>query len=246
MSHDSLVQEITDRGERLLRRYDELKRLLALVQNLGSSVSEAWESSARDARGLAIVCSAAELESLTKFLIQQTHRNLNSTIIVTREMRPSIRQVAAHSTFESLRHLQDHSKLWEKRAYATTLDSCLDSVSLPIETKGPQPPLDGKTLRPEHFNRIWEIYGLPGVSFPHSPWALSLQKISSIRNDIAHANLPFDEIFKQPGVSISDIELYIDHLGEFAIHLTSSLIDYLRLRLYLDKPSSSGEQHQSA
>ena len=231
--HDVLVGEITSRGERLLRRLDELNLLLVFIREPDESVLGSWESASRDARALAIVCSMAELESLTRFVIQLIHSELNNATLMTRDIRPCMRQIAAHQVFESLKRLEDHAKLWERRAYATTLDGCSDVLALPIERRGPQPPLDGRTLRPEHFYRMWAIYGLPGDAFPFVSWATSLQKLALVRNDIAHANLAFSEIFQQAGMTVAEVEGYLKDIGEFSIHLISSWTDYLDRQLYL-------------
>ncbi|MFE6526835.1 HEPN domain-containing protein [Streptomyces sp. NPDC057794] len=234
-THETLIVDIQSQGERLLRRCDDLKKFLALVRNSpqGSQPDARWASEARDARALSVVCSMAELEAFTKFLIQETHRELNSSGLPVRSFRSSLRQLAAHATFESLRSLSDHSKLWEKRKFATTLEACGDPIALPIELRHAQPPLDGRTLRPEHFNRIWEIYGLPGAAFPSAAWGASLQKMALFRNDVAHGNIPYVEIFQQAGRSVTDVERYVNDISEFAIHLVTAWVDYLTTQGYL-------------
>jgi RiboL-PSP-HEPN len=236
--HDALILEVQAQGERLLRRCDDLKKFLALVQppavgTEGTSPNQRWNSEARDARALSAVCTMAELEALTKFLIQETHEELNSSVACVSDLRPSLRQLAAHTTFESLKDLSDHSKLWEKRKYATTLELCTDPVSLPIDFRHAQPPLDGRTLRPEHFNRIWEIYGLANTAFPMASWSASLQKMAHFRNDVAHGNILYVEIFQQAGRSVAEVERYVNDISEFVIHLATSWADYLSNESYL-------------
>jgi hypothetical protein len=233
--HDALTLDIQVQAERLLRRYDDLKSFLALAQLAPDQrlENERWQSETRDARALSAVCGMAELEAFTKYLIQETHRELNSLQFSVSDLRPSLRQLAAHTTFESLKALADHSKLWEKRKYATTLELCSDAVSLPVELRYAQPPLDGRTLRSEHFNRIWEIYGLPNFAFPMATWSASLQKMALFRNDVAHGNIPYDEIFQQAGRSVADVERYVNDISEFVIYLVTTWIEYLQLQGYL-------------
>jgi hypothetical protein len=228
--HDALISEIDDQCERLLRRTDNLKKFLANVRL--DTQGARWKSEDRDARALAVVCTIAELEAFTKFLIQETHLELNKLGLPLSKLQPNLRQIAAHTTFESLRELSDHSKLWGKRRHATTLEACNDPAEFPVEKKTAQPPLDGKTLKPEHFNRVWEIYGLSGISFPMATWSASLQKMALIRNDVAHGNMPFHEIFQQGGRTVREIEGYVDDIGEFAIHLSESWAFYLRAEGY--------------
>jgi hypothetical protein len=243
--HDAIVAEIHDHAERLLRRIDELKLLLLYVRELDPSAGAEWSSSSRDARALAVVCSVAELEALTKFIIQRTHQALNDSALAESDIVPCMRQITSHGMFESLRSLQDSSKVWERRSYVTTLETCGNALELPIFSRGPQPPLDGRTLRPEHFNRMWSIYGLPGIAFPAASWASSLQKLALVRNDIAHGNLPFGEIFQQAGLTVAEVESYIDDLGSFSIHLVSAWTDYLDRGLYLKAlvPSNTDPQY---
>ncbi|MFJ9189357.1 MAE_28990/MAE_18760 family HEPN-like nuclease [Streptomyces globisporus] len=235
--HENLVTDIHLRADKFLRRVDDLKKFLALVTgNSQTSGNPRWASESRDARALAIVCVMAELESFTKYLIQETHVAINSSTATVGDLRSSLRQLAAHTTFESLRELNDHSKLWERRKYATTLDVCAEPVDLPVNRRQAQPPLDGKTLKPEHFNRLWEIYGIPGHSFPSATWGTSLQKMAMLRNDVAHGNISYVEIFQQAGVSLSDVERYVDDIVEFLIHLVESWCRYLSATGYLKAP----------
>jgi hypothetical protein len=120
-----------------------------------------------------------------------------------------------------------------EREYATTLELCNDTPNLPVVSQHPQPPLDGKTLKPSHFNRIWQIYGLQGTAFPYVTWEASLQKLALLRNDIAHGNIPFMEIFQQAGTTVAEIERYIEDVGYFSIHLIEEWASYLRTEGYL-------------
>ena len=232
-AHSALIDELDQHCERLLSRTDELKRYLIAAKAMRTQDSVRWTFLEREARATAIVCSMAELESLTRETIRRTHQELNSSALENRALTRCLRQLAAHDAFESLRYLQDHEKVWTTRFFATTLDASSDVLGLPLPRKGPQPPLDGRTLKPSHFYRIWEIYGLPAEAFPMVRWVASLQKLSMLRNDIAHANVPFPEIFKQAGVSTSEVESYVDDISSFALHFTSCWQEFLERKLYL-------------
>jgi hypothetical protein len=232
VNHGNLISDIADQGSRVFRRIEDLKLFLAFVQS-PSEDSRAWRSAQRDARALAIVCTIAELEALTRFIIQRVHEELNSLALSIDCLKPSIRQLAVHSTFESLRSLQDSTKVWERRSYTTTLEMCSEIAVFPIEHRSPQPPLDGKTLKPEHFQRLWAIYSLPGYAFPQSAWYASLTKLSFARNDLAHGNLPFHEIFQQAGRSVDDVEQYVGDMELFARHFIDSWYEYIRDEGYL-------------
>jgi hypothetical protein len=189
-----------------------------------------------EARASAIVYSVAELEALTRFTLQRTHEELNAGKHKLRDIRSCLRQLAAHSTFESLRELNDAAKLWARRAEATTLEESDEILSLPIVLKRPQPPLDGRTLRPEHFLRIWDIYGLPDSAFPTIGWAASIQKLAGVRNDLAHGNVPFTEVFKTAGMRTDQIERYLEDVYDFTLHFATTWVEYLNTRQYLASP----------
>jgi len=226
------LQDLTDQTVRVLERIEDLKLFLAFARTPDSG-SGRWKSAQRDARALAIVCSVAELEALTRFTIQRTHEELNAAFLSVDRFVPSVRQIVAHNCFESLRALQDPIKMWERRLYATTLESCAEIAEFPVVVNHPQPPLDGRTLRPEHFNRLWKIYSLPGYAFPRSAWDASLTKLALIRNDIAHGNLPFIEIFQQAGRSIKEIEGYLNDIEDFVAHFHDSWTEYMQSQQYL-------------
>ncbi|MFC4018926.1 HEPN domain-containing protein [Micromonospora sp. GCM10011542] len=232
-AHSVLTEKIRDHCNRLLRRVDDLKRLMVAAEKLAKEDLHRWQFLTREARGAAVVGVMAELEALTKFAIQETHRAINASTLTHKELRKCMRQLAAHDAFESLRAVQDHSKLWSTRSFTTTLEGCADLLALPIPSKGPQPPLDGKTLKPEHFNRLWLVYGLPDVAFPSASWSSALQKMALIRNDVAHGNMPFTDIFSQAGRTTSEIEGYIDDVSSFAIHFVEQWCEYLDKEQYL-------------
>jgi len=231
--HEQLVADLHVHLNRLLTRVDQLQILLSRDFRV-SDESDLPGFVDRELRAAAAVGSIAELESLTKSAIQLTHNELNSCGLVLCDISPTVRQLAVHDTFESLRSLMDHGRLWEKRYFATTLETCNQQVSLPITLQGaPQPPLDGRTLTPKHYHRLWQIYNLPKTPFPEVSWEGSLQKLALLRNDIAHGNLPISEIFAQPGRSASDVRYYINDIGLFSINFTDCWESYLTNRGYL-------------
>ncbi|MEU6155235.1 HEPN domain-containing protein [Actinosynnema sp. NPDC047251] len=231
--HEDLVAEIAAQCDRLLTRADQLKRYMVISAALAQSDPKSLYFLTVESRGAAIVGICAELEALTRTILQRSHEEINESSIPYSQMSASLRQLAAHETFESLRSLRDHSRLWDRRAHATTLEFCNDFVKLPIERRHAQPPLDGRTLKPEHFYRIWAIYNLPGEAFPVVGWAASLQKVALLRNDIAHGNVAFADVFKQAGTSMREIEAYLDDLSHFSIHVAIQWQEYLSVGGYL-------------
>jgi hypothetical protein len=231
VNHEALRSQMLDHLGRLLERTDELRTFLAFVQ--GGETGH-WMSASLDARALAIVCGMAELESLVTTTIQCTHEALNDAGIKTQQLTPALRQMVAHSTFESLKEVRDHKRMWRSRGSVTTLDSCPEFSRFPVVKKGaPQPPLDGRTLKPEHFHRIWEIYQLPDQPFPVLAWQGHLVKMASARNDLAHGNLPYPEVFREAGRSVSSVEQYVGTIRGLSTHFADKWIQYLIEERYL-------------
>ncbi|MGH3808069.1 MAG: hypothetical protein ACRDRU_15880 [Pseudonocardiaceae bacterium] len=233
--HERLIVELRSHVDRLLNRVDQLQ--LLLDQNFGASNGGDQPGFvSRELRAAAAVGSIAELEALTRSTIQRTHIELNTCGLMLCDISPSMRQLAVHGTFESLRDAMDHGKLWEKRRFATTLETCNQSLLLPIVLqRAPQPPLDGRTLTPKHYHRLWQIYGLPGDPFPVVSWEGSLQKLALLRNDIAHGSLPVDEIFTQAGRSAPEVRSYINDIGLFSINFADRWENYLTNQGYLTR-----------
>jgi hypothetical protein len=236
VKHDRLIGQLHRSTDRFLDRLDDLRRYLAGADVLAQQDAQRWQFATYEARGAAVVGAEAELEAMTRTFIQETHAELNGMAIPLKDVRPSLRQLAAHSAFESLRTTTHHKTVWERRLFATTLDSCVVPLALPVAHKGAQPPLDGKTLRPSHFFQLWQIYGLPQSAFPEVAWVGSLQKLALARNDVAHGNSKFDEIFVQPGREVHHIEAYLDQMSLFGIHFVSRWEEYLRASRYMANP----------
>lgn len=230
-AHARLSIQIHEHGERLLRRVDDLKNLLINMHTLARQEPKRWTPFILEACANTSVCISAELESLIRESIKASHTEINKSGIPVCDLRSSLRGLAYHSVFESLRSTQKADIVWGHRLTVTSLEQCRIPARLPIQA--PQPPLDGKTIKPEALNLIWEVYGLPEQAFPFSSWAASLQKISLIRNDVAHGEMEFRHIFNQAGRSPQDIERYIDDISSLSIHFVSNWSNYMTNQNYM-------------
>lgn len=236
--HDRLIEALWSETDRLILRVGRLSTQLAASYRLYQSEGPSRYHETQDARAAAILYSMAELESLTRFMITEVNKALNLLAVPLVDVRPCLRPLAAHEIFESLKYLNDVSKVWERRGLATTMDSSAGTMALPVvDRPRAQPPMDGKTPKPEHFALIWEVYGLPSVPFTKGSWQTTLRKLSGVRNDLAHGNLPYEEIFQTAGLRLSDVEGYLDDLAQFSLHFTESWEEYLKSSSYLARPT---------
>ncbi|GAD84380.1 hypothetical protein NCAST_23_01380 [Nocardia asteroides NBRC 15531] len=175
----------------------------------------------------------AELESLVTYVIRSVNGVINDRAHVVSDIKPCLRSIACHSVFDSLRTVADSQKVWSSRQLVTTLESSTDILELPVTYGTAQPPLDGRTLTPGHFIRIWSIYGLDGTWYPTISCAMTLTKLSGARNDLAHGNEPFNIIFSQPGLDVKSIERYMDEMCMLYIHFSNSFVDYIENSRYI-------------
>jgi hypothetical protein len=229
------LQTLVDQQDRLSKRAQGLKRLIISVQTVALSPVASGVLLLQEARAAAIVGIVAELESLTRTILSEIHDHINQAAVPLNSIAACLRQLAVHDEFESLRTLQDATKVWEKRAFATSLDRQSTGTVLPMPRKGPLPPMDGRTPNPGLYSRIWAVYGLHRDVFPVASWSASIQKLSGLRNDIAHGNLPVHQVFQQPGVQVPDIERYIDDVQAFSDHFVATVTDYIASKLYLTR-----------
>ena len=100
----------------------------------------------------------------------------------------------------------------------------------------PQPPLDGRTLKPHHLQRICIVYGIEVDSIIHTHQTLSLKKVSDARNDIAHGNMPFHAVFARAGFLADDIRADLDSFDEIGYRMVVAFDGYLSRRDFLAVP----------
>lgn len=232
--NDAFVEAVWSETDRLLSRVERLDTQLTASFRVYAAEGERAYAATQDSRAAAILYSMAELESLTRFVLTEAHKTINLLEVPVRDVRPCLRGLAAHSWFESLRSLQETAKVWERRALTTTMDGSAEPMRLPVVGRPKaQPPLDGKTPKPEHFALVWAMYGLPDEPFTTGSWQTTLRKLSGVRNDLAHGNVPFSEVFRTPGLQEGDVEGYLADLAHFAIHFASSWVTYMTSASYL-------------
>jgi hypothetical protein len=214
-------------AERFLRRADRLQTFMLHTAALAKTEPEKFNPMTQEARAGVIVYSMAELEALTTSLLLAVNRAINAQKLPHVDLLPSLRSLADHSTFESLRIIKDADTVWTHRAMVTSYEARQDLVQLPAQEGFLLPPLDGRTLTPAHFQRIWNVYGLTSEIFPPGANPMTLTKLSLVRNDLAHGNIPFFQVFQQPGYTVTQVERYLSEMCLFAIHLAATLANYV-------------------
>lgn len=230
---ESASDRVFDQADDALKRLDRLKSFLVAAEALRVQDHARWFFLTQEARAACIIGVCAELEALTRVFLVAVNGEINRGVHVVGDLKPCLRGLAGHAHFESLRTSEDAATVWARRTAVTSYDTSTEVAAMPLPARGPQPPMDGKTLTPSHFQRLWDVYGLDGDPFPELAWATTLTKLSGLRNDIAHANLPFSEIFRTAGTTSPSVERALDQMNNFVIHLTVTWTSYVASQHYL-------------
>lgn len=229
--------------ERYLDRLDDLRRFLAVADAIEKSTEIKWAHAKREARGSAIVCAMAELEALVVGVLCAVNEEINDSSTPIADLRSSLRPLVAHRELLSLAALADAEKVWRQRSVVTCLESSQDLATLPVNGpagREPQPPLDGRTLKPNHLVRIGAVYGIDVASFIQTHETLSLKKLSDARNDIAHGNLPFHAVFSRVGFQADDIRSDLDAFDEIGYRFVGAFAGYIEREDYMAQPPVAG------
>ncbi|WP_147681581.1 MAE_28990/MAE_18760 family HEPN-like nuclease [Actinomyces ruminicola] len=190
--------------------------------------------------GSAAVAAMAELEGFMRDLVDSITRDINDRHIPVRLLRPEVRVLHAHSTFESVRTLAPkNDKFWTRRKEIARLHMSDDVASLPARSeKGPQPPLRGTTIALRDIYEVATTFGFRESSRLQGNGKIiaALKKLSSYRNTYAHGSVPPAEIFSDPTSEIANVIEYIGHVCDLLDLLAEDWNDVLSYKLYLEEP----------
>lgn len=91
-------------------------------------------------------------------------------------------------------------------------------------------PLDGRTLRANHFETMWAVFGFPRPVLPHPTHSLALADLAQGRNDVAHGLV--DPVTFGRGKATPDVAKLIDRIEDVILHLLVTADAYLTSKLY--------------
>lgn len=91
-------------------------------------------------------------------------------------------------------------------------------------------PLDGRTLRAEHFETLWLVFGFPGPALPDPRHRTALKDLAEGRNNVAHGNV--DPVIFGKAKATSDVRNLTNHIEDITSHLFATMDDYLNRQLY--------------
>lgn len=168
---------------------------------------------------------AAAVEVHISSVVQVLTTEISAATVSAQNLRLSLFAMSKGGHFASLSDVRG-LKNWGRRC--DVLES-LESQD-PVELDGTHLPLDGRTIRPEHLEAIWRVFGLPGRPLPGPIHALALNDLADSRNDVAHGN---ETIARVAGRKSSpDMIRFINRIEEAALHLYDAAMEYLQRALY--------------
>lgn len=175
----------------------------------------------------------AEVEHVVREYVERLVDTVNGASVMIKDLQPGLRALAVHGEFQSIMSSPAADADWSKRRLVTNLEVASTIADLPRRPRrGPQPPLDGRTIAPPLLLRLWEMLDLPGSPFPKADCSTSLLRLSSLRNDIAHRNDDPADVLSQPGASAREVAGHIDNVELLLFHLAMTWDHYIRTKSF--------------
>lgn len=168
---------------------------------------------------------AAAVEVLVSSVVNALAAEITAAAVSARDVRLSLFAMSKGGQFASLSNVRG-LKNWSRRCEVLEALESHDAVEL----DGAHVPLDGRTIRPEHFEAVWRVFGLPGNSLPGPSHALALNDLADSRNDVAHGNEPLARVAGRK--SSSDMIRFVTRIEEVCLHFYDASLEYLRRDMY--------------
>jgi hypothetical protein len=200
------------------QRVDEVRQQLYYVDV--ATLKKDARLVSKNVRANLYVQLAAAIEVHTGAVVQTLTTEITAAYVSAKDLRYSLIAISSGRHFAALRDVRG-LKNWARRC--DVLEG-VDSAD-PVELDATHVPLDGRTIRPEHFHAIWRVFGLPGSPMPSPTHALALSNLADSRNDVAHGNEPIAKVAGRK--SSPDMVRFIARVEEVAIHLYDAAQTYL-------------------
>lgn len=205
----------------------ELARIRADVTIADTGVLSANAPFYMGVKGLAYVRAAAVLEAHLKAALGAVLAELDTRQVAMSSIRLSLHSVLSDGYFESLRD-QGSRKRWRTRADVLARVDNPAPVSFGLLAFA----LDGKTLRADHFELIWHVFGLPGPYLPAAlgVYRLALEDLAERRNDLAHGQMSPIDVARMK--TAPEVFRMVEQVEKITEHITLAAHDYLTQHLY--------------
>jgi hypothetical protein len=202
--------------------------ILADVDSLRSDARKLNEIG--EVKAFVYVWLAAALERGMRDLLQLLVAQINLASPPAVALVPGLLGLAVANDLEALRMLRDYQKTWPRKheMFSTVLST--NPVALDTSVI----PLDGRTLRPYHFDVIWTVFGFSGPSMPSPLHRISLTDLAEGRNDIAHGDQDPAKFGRKK--HIPDLSRLVDRVEDTFLHFISTADEYLKMAKFKTTP----------
>jgi hypothetical protein len=206
----------------------ELARIRADIAHADTAVispSSPVQERGAAVRASAYVWLAALLERIARDALQATLREITQLAVPVKDLRFSLFSLLCDGEFASIAD-RSRSSSWEQK------------IALFLRTAEAKPallaenilPLDGRTIRGEHFDTIWLVLGLGAPSVPSPLHRIALKDLADGRNEIAHGHI--DPVTFGRSKATNDMLGIAKRVDEVILHLLGSLDAYVDKQQY--------------
>ncbi|NVJ01690.1 hypothetical protein HV824_26715 [Myxococcus sp. AM009] len=175
---------------------------------------------AAEAKASAYIWVAAALERYVKDTLAALVQELNLRGQLVRDLRLSTCSLLMFSHLDALRHVSGLDA-WLRRV--DMFEEILSSTQAVFN--GAVLPLDGKTIKAEHLETIWRVFGFDGPHVPHPRHRLVLKDLSECRNKLAHGEV--SPVRFGRGKIMHDVFRMVEATEEIVLHVNQAGDVYL-------------------
>lgn len=198
---------------------------LADVHAVSSARSDLVEKSAI-VKAWSYVWMAAVLEQYVKEVLNAVLSEINARGVSQANLRRSLFSLVFYSDFDALKSASK-IKAWNKRSTIFRSIDLAQTVEFSLNVH----PLDGRTIKADHFECIWNVFGFVPPHLPHPKHGFALNDLADGRNRVAHGEI--DPVRFGRSKTCGDVVRILDLTEEAMLHLWETANGYLKNNGYL-------------
>lgn len=180
----------------------------------------------QDIQASVYVLLGAAIEKFTNQMVNAVADEITAQNIPYCDLSLNLLSISIGGPFLALQDVRG-LKMWRKRVELLSHAQSQQVATL----SSAHMPLDGRTIRPDHYEIIWMVFGFAGSSLPDARTGLALKMIADYRNLVAHGD---EDPATVAGLqSVEALLRLIDQIDSLGVHIYDSAIDYLDARRYL-------------
>ncbi|WP_141243353.1 MAE_28990/MAE_18760 family HEPN-like nuclease [Bordetella genomosp. 1] len=216
-------------NDELERSSREFARIRTEIQNSDSEALSPLtlvRERAVATRAAAYVWLAATLERIVRDALCTAFREISATSPVQQDLRLSLFALLCEGDFASVAS-RSRSNSWETKIALFQRTVATGPAVLSDEIL----PLDGRTIRAEHFDTIWLVLGMTAPSVPSPLHRIALKELADGRNEVAHGH--DDPVRFGRAKATKDMLNLVARVDDVVTHLLANLDKYVSHKLYL-------------